>query len=110
MGEPASSEAEDQPHRDGRVRRRRGAPNGEGTAPVDEALQTGCGALVALQASLASAEEVPGRARRAEAALRAAIELVGIALSDLRESTASGERSPLSLGFVFARRASDEAD
>jgi hypothetical protein len=110
MGEPASSKAEDQPDHDGRGRRGRRAQGAETTAPVEEAIQTGCSALVALQASLASAEEVPGRAPPAEAALKAAIELVRIALSDLRESTASGERSPLSLGFVFARRASDEAD
>jgi hypothetical protein len=80
----------------------------ESTAPVEQAIQTGCGTLLALQASLASVEDVPGEHSRAEASLRAAIELVTAAISDLRESISSGERSPLSLGFVAAPGARDQ--
>jgi len=88
-------------------------PNGqlesgpELTAPVEEALQTGCGTLLALQASLASVESIPGDQGHVEDSLKAAIELTRLAISDLWESIPGGGRWPLSLGFVSRPRAAD---
>ena len=79
----------------------------EATASVEDAIQASCGTLLALRASLASVEELAGEHGHAEASLKAAIELVWVAISDLRESIPSGERNPLSLGFVAKRRSSD---
>jgi len=74
------------------------------TAAVEEAIQTGCATLLALQASLAKVALVPGDQGRVEASLIAAIELVRLAISDLRESIHGGERRPLLLGFVSGPR------
>jgi len=89
------------------ARRRQLVQLAEPVAPIEEAIQTTCGTLLALQASLARVEDVPGEHLQAEAALKAAVDLVRRAISDLRESIAIGERSPLALGFVSALHALD---
>jgi hypothetical protein len=107
MGGPTNSRSQSGTNRGQR------APTGqrEGaahlTAPFDEAIQTGFGTLLALQASLARVELIPGDQGRVEASLIAAIELVRLAISDLRESIQGSERRPLSLGFVSRPRVAD---
>jgi len=73
-----------------------------GTA-VEEAIQSGCGTLAALQASLASVETIPGKHERVEASLRAAITLVREAVAELRQHAATSSSSQLALGFVVER-------
>ncbi len=82
----------------------RRAPAADATGPVEEAIQAGCGTLFALRASLASVEALPGEHGHAETALRSAIDLIVLVISDLRDSISVGSRSPLSLGFVSTPR------
>lgn len=97
-GGPTNPRAQQHAGRDPR------APDGQrkqARAAVETAIQTGCGTLLALQASLASVEDIPGEHSHAEASLKAAIELVRAAVSELRTSIAADASSPLSFGFVF---------
>jgi hypothetical protein len=100
----------DQPHSDPPEGGRQAPLPSEPTTSVEQAIQTGCGTLLALQASLASVEGAPGHHHQAKASLQAAIDLVRAAISDLRGSTGRDEESPLSLGFVWRRRAQEHAD
>jgi hypothetical protein len=74
---------------------------------IEQAIQTGCGTLLALEASLASVEEVPGEHEHAEAAIRAAIELLRYAIADLRELVPVQAPSQMAMGFVTRRRGGD---
>jgi len=73
-------------------------------AAIEQAIQTGCGTLLALEASLASVEQAPGDHQHAEAAIRAAIELLRYAIADLRDLVAVQEPSQMAIGFVTRRR------
>ena len=78
-------------------------PTARPPSAVEEAIQTGCGTLAALQASLASVETIPGPHERVEASLKAAIALVREAVADLRQLAATSSSSHLALGFVVER-------
>jgi hypothetical protein len=67
---------------------------------LEEAIQSGCGSLLALEASLASVEGVPGEHGRAERALRDAMELVKSSIAELQQLMPVADRSQLALGFV----------
>ena len=107
MSGPSNSRSHGDCNGEQRVTDRRREQDTSAIAPVEDAIQASCGTLLALRASLASVEELAGEHGHAEASLKAAIELVWVAISDLRESIPSGERNPLSLGFVSKRRTSD---
>jgi len=104
MDGPTNFRPQSEPSREQRAATRQREGVAQLTAPVEEAIQSGCATLLALQASLATLELVPGDQRRVEASLIAASELVRLAISDLRESIQGVERRPLSLGFVTRPR------
>jgi hypothetical protein len=70
-------------------------------AAIEDAIDAGCGSLIALQASLASVDEMPGEHHREQALIRSAIDLIRALISDL-QSLRSG--SPMALGFVSGRQ------
>ena len=97
------SEQSNSNNRDGREPGGQREQAAEPTGAVEEAIQTVCGALVALQASQASVETIPGGHHHAEASLRAAIDLVREAVADLRQLSTTSSSSEVALGFVVER-------
>lgn len=79
------------------------AGQGSDATAVDAALQSGCGALVALQFSLSSMTGLPDDYQVAANALMAAIESATSAVADLQELSIGTARSCLAHGFVTRR-------
>jgi hypothetical protein len=79
-------------------------------ARLDEAIQSGCGSLLALEASLHCVEDVPGEHGRAEAAIRAAMEMVRASIAELQALVPPRPTSQLGLGFVTRRGQAAETD
>jgi hypothetical protein len=72
---------------------------------IEDAIQAGCGTLKALEASLASVERVTDH-ERAERALREALELVRVAISDLETKLPGRGDSVFGHGFITRAGAS----